>query len=140
MGKMLSGMIAVIFMAGGLTALTIGGAQAAPGYPGVVDTTCQAHAANNPRVGNPARVDFRVSTDGNGGADGAVSFVYKRVSNGTVVGKYARSYNGPGWESYAFNGLPRGDYVVRVHFNSQPRNSVYQNCGDSFRQTVRPRR
>lgn len=139
MGKMFSGMIAAIFMASGLTALTIGGAQADPPYPGVIDTTCHAHAANNPRVGHPARVEFQVSTNGNGGADGAVSFVYKRVSNGTTEGKYVRSYTGPGWERYAFNGLPRGEYIVRAHFNSQPRNSVYQNCADKFRQTVRPR-
>jgi hypothetical protein len=137
---MLSGMIAVIFMAGGLTALTIGGAQADPAYPGVVNTTCRAKADNNPRVGQPARVDFRVSTDGNGGAKGAVSFTYKRVRTGTTQGQYMRSYTGPGWERYAFDGLPRGEYVVRVHFNSQPRTSVYQNCSDRFRQTVRPRR
>jgi len=139
MGKMLSGMIAAIFMASGLTALTIGGAQAAPEYPGVINTTCHAKAANNPRVGHPARVAFQVTTNGNGGADGAVSFVYKRVNNRTTEGTYVRKYTGPGWERYAFNNLPRGEYVVRVHFNSQPRNSVYQNCRDKFTQTVRPR-
>ena len=68
-----------------------------------------------------------------------MSFVYKRLSNGVVEGQYTRSYDGPGWDRYAFNGLPRGKYVVRVRFNSQPANSVYQNCSTSFRQTVRPR-
>ena len=139
MGKMLSGMIAVIFMAGGLTALNISAAQAACPYTGCIDTTCRADNLNNPEVGHPARVRFRVSTDGNGGASGAVSFVYKRLSNGVVEGQYTRRYNGPGWDQYSFNGLPRGKYVVRVHFNSQPANSAYQNCGTKFRQTVRPR-
>ena len=38
MGKMFSGMIAVIFMAGGLSALTIGAARRSP-YPAVIDTS-----------------------------------------------------------------------------------------------------
>jgi hypothetical protein len=139
MGKLFTGLIAVIFMAGGLTALNVSAAQAACPYTGCIDTTCHADNINNPRVGNPAKVKFRVGTAGNGAARGPVSFVYKRVSNGNTVGSYTRSYTGPGWERYAFGSLPRGKYVVRVHFNSS-RNSSYENCRDSFRQTVRPRR
>jgi len=138
MGKLLSGLIAAILMAGGLTALTIGAAEAGP-YTGTVDTQAHADNLNNPRVGQPARVQFRVTTDGNGGAGGEVTFAYQRVRSGNVVAKYRRDYDGPGWDQYAFRGLPRGRYNVRVFFNSQPRSSAYRNSSTSFRQTVRPR-
>ena len=139
MGKMLSGMIAVIFMAGGLTALTIGGAAADP-YPGTINTRCHADNLNNPRVGNPARVKFRAGTGGNGAPRGDVYFRYERVSSGRIEAQYRKSYVGTGWDRYSFSGLPRGKYVVRVRFDSRGENSVYQNCRTSFRQTVRPRR
>lgn len=139
MGKMLSGMIAVIFMTGGLTALTIGGATADP-YPGSVNTNCHADDRNSPRVGDPAKVRFRVGTDGNGAARGRVFFDYERRSNGAFVKEFVRSYDGPGWENYEFHGLPRGDYRVRVFFDSRPAGSVYQNCRTTFRQVVRPAR
>jgi len=139
MGKMLSGMIAVIFMAGGLSALTIGGASADP-YPGTINTACHADNLNNPRVGNPAKVRFRVGTDGNGAARGTVTFEYERRSSEFVVKQYERRYDGPDAEKYAFYSIPRGKYVVRVFFNSRPGDSVYQNCRTSFRQTIRPRR
>jgi hypothetical protein len=138
MGKMLSGMIAVIFVAGGLTALTIGGAQADP-YPGTVNTTCHADNLNNPRVGNPARVKFRVGTSGNARPRGVVNFEYTRARSGAFVRGYQRRYDGSGWERYAFRGVPRGRYVVRVFFTT-PQRSAYRNDRTSFRQTVRPRR
>jgi hypothetical protein len=137
MGKILSGMIAVIFMAGGLTALTIGGAAADHGYGPHANTRCFADALNNPRVGNPARVRFRVGTFGNGRARGVVSFKYERRFSGFVVKQFNRRYRGSDWEKYAFRGIPRGKYVVRVFFDS---NSAYKNDRTKFRQTVRPRR
>ena len=139
MGKMLSGMIAVIFMAGGLTALNISAAEASCPYTGCIDTTCHADNLNNPRVGNPARVRFRVGTGGNGAARGDVLFSYERPS-GLIEAQYHKRYVGPGWDRYAFSGIPRGKYIVRVRFNSRPDNSAYDNCRTSFRQTVRPRR
>ena len=140
MGKLFSGMIAAIFMASGLTALTTGAAQAACPYSGCVDTKAEANNLNNPQVGKPARVRFRVTTDGNGDAHGAVTFTYKRAGNGQVEGRFARTYDGgPGWDRFAFRGLPQGKYIVKVHFNSMPANSVYANDKTKFRQTVRPR-
>ncbi len=140
MGKMLSGMLAVIFMAGGLTALNISAAQASCPYTGCIDTRCHADNLNNPRVGNPARVKFRVGTDGNGAPRGDAYFRYERVSSGRVEAQFRKSYSGTSWERYAFSGIPRGKYVVRVKFDSRGDNSAYENCRTSFRQTVRPRR
>ena len=140
MGKLFSGMIAAIFMAGGLTALTTGAAQAACPYTNCIDTTAHANNLNNPQVGKPARVKFRVSTAGNGDPRGVVTFTYQRAGNGQVEGRFRRAYDGgPGWDRYAFRGLPQGKYVVRVFFNSMPANSAYENCKTKFRQTVRPR-
>ena len=84
---------------------------------------------------------FRVSAvNGVGDPHGVVSFTYKRAGNGTVEGRFSRMYDGgPGWDRYAFRGLPAGKYVVRVRFNSKPANSAYENCKTRFRQTVRPR-
>jgi uncharacterized protein (DUF58 family) len=140
MGKLFSGIIAVIFMAGGLSALTISGASAAcDSYTGCADTRCHADNLNNPRVGNPARVRFRVGTpDGNGRPSGKVFFDYERAGSGHFVKEYVRrGYKGNSWDKYAFHNLPRGKYVVKVFFD--PR-GAYETCKTKFRQTVRPRR
>lgn len=114
-------------------------ASANHGYTGTFNTTCQSSALNNPRVGNPARVEFRVQTGGNGGAAGEVTFKYVRTSNDVVVDRFERSYDGPGYTDYRFNGIPRGRYRVEVYFESRPRHSVYEDCADSFSQQVRRR-
>jgi uncharacterized protein (DUF58 family) len=139
MGKLFSGIIAVIFMAGGLSALTISGASASCPYTGCVDTRCHADNLNNPRVGNPAKVRFRVGTpDGNGRPSGKVFFDYERAGSGHFVKEYVRrGYKGNSWDRYAFHNLPRGEYVVRVFFDAR---GAYENCKTKFRQTVRPRR
>jgi hypothetical protein len=129
---------ASVLAAGSAVALAGGGATAGGPYPGTIDTTCEAEALNNPEVGDAARARFRVTTDGNGGASGRVTFTYERRTNDNVVAEYSRSYDGPGWTDYRFQDLPRGKYDVRVNFNSQPADSVYKNCSTSYDQRVKP--
>ena len=140
MGKLFSGIFAAILMAGGLTALTIGGAAADHGYPPHINTRCIADNLNNPRVGNPAKVAFRVRHNSNATPRGVVNFEYMRARSGAFVRGYERSYVGQGWDRYSFRNLPRGKYRVRVFFDARPHRSPFQNCRTSFTQTVRPRR
>lgn len=136
MRKFQSLILAAVLLGSGLVAGSAGTASAAP-YPGSVDTNCQGKALNNPREGNPARVRFRVTTGGSGAANGSVVFQYIRRSNDTVVREFSRRYFGPGYTKYSFDNVPQGRYRVKTFFNSRPGNSVYQNCNDGFRQTVR---
>lgn len=142
MKKILSTTAAAVMLASGFVALSGETSTAGePGYPGSVDTTCFAEALNNPRVGNAAKASFRVGTGGNGEADGIVNFTYERTKNGVVTEEFTRQYNGSqGKVKFAFDGIPRGKYVVRVFFNSKPVDSVYQNCRTNFEQQIRPRR
>lgn len=136
MKKIIAGLFAATTAASGLVAFSAAPSDAAP-YPGTIDTNCSAEALNNPRVGNPAKVEFRVTTGGNGSARGLATFSYERKSSGIVVDEFTRHYRGPAPEKYAFDGLPRGHYVVRVFFNSKPGDSVYKNCRTNFDQDVR---
>jgi len=140
MKKILSTAFAAIMLAGGLVALSGGSSTAGEPYPGSIDTKCFAEALNNPRVGHDANVRFKVGTGGNGAARGIVNFSYERRSNGIIEDEFTRQYEGPGWTKYAFRGLPKGRYKVRVFFNSKPVDSVYQNCRTSFKQRVRPKK
>ncbi|QZY28777.1 hypothetical protein [Nocardioides coralli] len=102
-----------------------------------MSTTCTGQAINSPRVGAPAKVKLRVDP---GEPQGWATFTYERARNGLIVAEHRRRYNGPGWNKYSFRKkLPRGNYIVRVWFNSTPRDSVYTNCRDTFEQRVRPR-
>lgn len=139
MKKLFAGLFSAALLTGSAVGLTSTTATAAP-YPGTIDTSCHGNALNNPRVGRTAHVAFRVTTGGNGGAAGWVTFKYVREGNGVVVRETQRWYDGPGWDDYRIGGLPRGHYNVRVHFNSAPADSVYQNCRTSFDQDVRRRR
>lgn len=111
-------------------------------YPGSINTRCIADNLNNPRVGRDVRVSLNVRPDVDGDQElrGPATFQYVRKSNNTVVAEYRRLYRGPGRTNYAFSGVPKGRYTVKVFWNSRPDNSVYQNCSDSFGQRVRPRR
>jgi hypothetical protein len=111
-------------------------------YPGSIETNCNADNLNNPRVGGNARVKLNVrpEVDGNQELRGRAVFSYVRKSNDTVVAEFRRLYRGPGRTNYAFSGLPKGRYTVKVFFNSRPDQSVYKNCSDKFSQRVRPRR
>jgi hypothetical protein len=111
-------------------------------YPGCIDVTANADNLNNPRVGGNARVKLNVrpEVDGNQELRGRVTFSYVRKSNDTVVAEFRRLYRGPGRTNYAFSGLPKGRYTVKVFFNSRPDSSVYGNDSDRFSQRVRPRR
>ena len=140
MGKLLSGLIAVVFVAGGLTALTTAAAEAGP-YTGTIDTTCHADNLNTPRVGHPARVKFRATTAGNARPRGVVIFDYQRARSGAFVKEFTRrGYVGQDWQKYELGALPRGTYIVHVLFDTSPRNSAYKNCHTSFQQRVRSRR
>ncbi|GAA1476845.1 hypothetical protein GCM10009623_12910 [Nocardioides aestuarii] len=111
-------------------------------YPGSIGTTCNANNLNNPRKGGNVRVRLNVRPDVDGNQDlrGPATFRYFRKSNNTVIREYRRLYRGPGVTKYAFSGVPRGRYTVKVFWNSKPNSSVYQNCSTSFSQRVRPRR
>lgn len=139
--RKIASLFAVAALAGG-GVMAVSGSSATAGepYPGSINTNCFAEALNNPRVnGNPARVKFRVGTEGNGAANGVAHFAYERKSNAVIVDEFKRTYLGPDAQKYAFEGLPRGRYTVRVWFNSKPGDSVYQNCRTTFSQRIRPR-
>ena len=139
MKKIASAAATVALLGGGLVGATTTAANSAP-YPGTINTVAEGHHLNAPRVGHAAKVEFRVKTGGNGAAHGVVHFSYVRRSNHVVVDQFDRRYRGPGYTKYAFRGIPRGRYTVRVFFNSKPVNSVYQNDRERFFQRVRPRR
>lgn len=137
MKKFLSTAFAAVMLASGFVALSGGSSTALePGYPGTVDTTCIASAANKPRFPKHPKADFRVGTGGNGAANGQVTFQYHK--NHTVVREFQFQYEGPGYTTYRMGRVPVGRYKVTVFFNSKPVDSVYQNCRTSFSQTVRP--
>lgn len=129
----------------GLVAATTHSASAVPNgdpYPGSIDVTANAGALNNPKVGGNARVKLNVRPEFDGGQElrGRVVFSYVRKSNNTVIAEFRRLYRGPGRTNYAFSGLPKGRYTVKVFFNSKPNDSVYGNDSDRFNQRIRPRR
>ena len=138
MSKLLNGTLAVVLMTGVLTSPAAGGAEAAL-EAGTIETGCHADNLNNPRVGNPARITFRVGTNGNGQTRGKVFIRYERVSDAHIERQYTFIYTSPAWEEHA-SPVPRGKYDVQVFFNAWPRDTAYKNCRTNFRQTIRPRR
>ena len=139
MKKLWSISTSAALVSGGVFAMAPTATSAEPGYPGSVDTTCHANALNSPRHGNDAKVEFKVTTGGNGGANGAVTFTYVLHRDDTAHDEFSRQYTGPGWNKYAFptGQLPRGTYTVKVVFNSKPAGSVYKNCRTKFTQEIR---
>lgn len=137
MKKIIAGLFATILVVAGLAAFSSSSASASP-YPGTIPTYCRANAANAPFKGRPARVNFKVGTQGNGQPSGVVTFTYRM--NGEVMRTFKRNYEG-GYETYTLGTLPkRGVYRVRARFNSLPANSAYMNCGHSFDQRRRGQR
>ena len=145
MKKFASIVASATLLGSGLVAATTTSASTAPfgdEYPGSIDTNCNANNLNNPRVGRNVRVRLNVRPDIDGDQElrGRAVFSYVRKRNDTVVAEFRRLYRGPGRTKYAFSGVPKGRYTVKVFFNSRPDDSVYQNCRSSFSQRVRPRR
>ena len=130
----------------GLVAATTQSATAVPTATAptraCIDVTANARALNNPKVGGNARVQLNVRPEYDGGQElrGRAVFSYVRKSNNTVIAEFRRLYRGPGRTNYAFSGLPKGRYTVKVFFNSKPNDSVYGNDSDRFNQRIRPRR
>ena len=133
MKKTLAGLCAATIGAAGLVAFSGATAQADP-YPGTIPTYCKANPENNPRKGNPAVVNFKATSDGNGRPSGTVTFTYRK--GGEVVKSVDRSYDG-GMETYKLGKLgERGEYKVTAKLRT-PKNSAYKNCSKSFEQRQR---
>lgn len=139
MKKLLSLFVTAAATAGGLVALSSASSTAVDPYPGSIETKCIGRALGTATVSTPTSVRFRVGTAGNGPASGTTTWSYTRRHTGEVVASgMERRYQGPDGVTYTFHRIPRGQYIVRVRFDSEPADSVFMDCATSFRQRVYP--
>ena len=112
-------------------------ANAAPVYPGSVNTICSVNVPTS-RVGRNVYARVSVRTAGRSHPAG-VARVFVFNKRGKVVRTRAISYRGPRARKLKLGKFRKGRYTAVLNFNADS-NTVYRNCSDSDRFRVKRRR
>ena len=112
-------------------------ANAAPVYPGSVNTICSINVPNT-RVGRKAKARVSVRTAGRAHPAGVARiFVFNK--RGKVVRTRAISYRGPRARKVNLGKFRKGRYTAVLNFNADS-NTVYRDCSDSDRFRVKKKK
>ena len=132
--KFLTGLITTLLVS--LTGLVlVSPADAAP-YPHSIKTRCHGQAKKH-QVTPQARPAFKffITTQGNARPTATVVIKVIRTRDGALIRETHRFYN-QRKETWTFNPLASGRYTFLFHAVTG-RQSVYKNCSDAAKLTVR---